>query len=122
MDGKLHHASLRVRYWKIVLTERRIKVSQATVLWRLVAEIWLGETAPLIPHSTRILQNVATAAQRALRRVRRHAVKERENCLQELKARLALRIPSQATDVDAAIKTIDRQLTEGCCFRRLPRS
>jgi hypothetical protein len=74
----MHHASLRVWYWKIVLTERHTKVPQATVLNRLVAEIWSGKTPPHRPRSTRILQNVSTAAQRALRRVRRHAVKERE--------------------------------------------
>jgi hypothetical protein len=76
---KLHHATLRVRYWKIVFTERRTRVSQATVLRRLVAEIWLGKTPPTIPRSTRILQNVATPAQSTLRRVRQHAVKERGN-------------------------------------------
>jgi hypothetical protein len=116
---KLHHASLRVRYWKIVLTERCTRVSQATVLRRLVAEIWLGKTAPTIPRSTRILKNVATAAQRALRRVRRNAVKEREMFLQELKARLALRMSSQYSNVDATIKTINRQLAEGRRFRRI---
>jgi hypothetical protein len=80
-----------------------------------------GKTAPTIPRSIRILKNDSTAAQRALHRVRRHAVKEREIFLQELKARLALRMSSQSTDVDAAIKTIDRQLAEGRRFRRIAR-
>jgi hypothetical protein len=46
-------------------------------------------------------------------------VKEREKFLQELKARLALRMLSQSTYVDSAIKTIDRQLAEGRRFRRI---
>jgi hypothetical protein len=115
---KLHHASLRVRYWKIVLTERPTRVSQATtVLRRLVAEIWLGKTAPTIPRSTRILK--MSLRQPNWRCAEYVAVKERGTFLQELKARLALRMSLQSTDVDAAIKTIDRQLAEGCRFCRI---
>jgi hypothetical protein len=74
---------------------------------------------PATPRSTKTLQNIGTAAQHALRRVRRNAVKEREIFLQELKQRLALCASSKNPDVKAAIKTIDRQLTEGRRFRRI---
>jgi hypothetical protein len=77
---------------------------------------------PRTPTSTRILQKISTAAQRALRRVRRHAAKEREAFLHELKARIALRMSSRATDTDAAIKNIERQLSDGRRFRLISRA
>jgi hypothetical protein len=94
----LHHTSLKVRYWKTALTARRTGVHQDTVLRNLAVEIWSNAPTPQTPVSIRILQKIGTAAQRALRRVRRHAVKERELFLNELKARLALRMSSRATD------------------------
>jgi hypothetical protein len=118
---KLHLASLKVRYWKTVLTERLTKVPQSTVLRNLAAELWPnGPPAP--PRSTCILKNVAAAAQKALRRVRRYTAKEREQFLNELKARLASRMSSTATDVDAAIRSIDRQLVDGKRFGRISRA
>jgi hypothetical protein len=77
---KLHLASLKVRYWKTVLTERLTKVPQSTVLRNLAAELW-PNAPPATPRSTRILKNVAAAAQKALHRVRRYAAKEREQFL-----------------------------------------
>jgi hypothetical protein len=63
---KLHHASLRVRYWKVVLTERHTRVSQATVLRRLVAEIWGGQNrannTTQHPHTEKCLHGRPTGA------------------------------------------------------------
>jgi endonuclease/exonuclease/phosphatase family metal-dependent hydrolase len=39
-SAKLHHASLKVGYWRTALTERRTKLSQTTVLRNLASEIW----------------------------------------------------------------------------------
>jgi hypothetical protein len=119
-SAKLHVASLKVRYWKTALTARRTRVQQTTVLRNLAAEIWLDKPQPTTPpSSTRILNNISTAAQQALRRIRRNAAKEREQFLTELKARLALRISSQTTDADVDIKNIERQLTNGRRFHRI---
>jgi hypothetical protein len=101
-----------------VLTERLIKVPRSTVLRNLAAEIWPND--PLVtPQSARILKNVASAAQKALRRVRRYAVKEREKFLNELKAHLAMHMSLANTDVDAAIRNIDRQLVDSRRFQRI---
>jgi hypothetical protein len=117
---KLHMASLKVRYWKTALTARRARVQQTTVLRNLAVEIWLDKAQPTTPASTRILINISTAAQRALRRIQRNTVQERELFLtEELKARLALRISSKTTDADVAITNIERQLTDSHRFRRI---
>jgi hypothetical protein len=116
---KLHLARLKVRYWRTALTERRTRVQQSTVLHNLAAEIWQDASPPPTPRSTKILKHIGAAAQKALRRVRRNAVAEREAFLTELKARLALRMSAKDADADAAIKTIDRQLTSGRQFRRI---
>jgi hypothetical protein len=97
-------------------------VRQATVLRNLAVEIWVDAPTPRTPTSTRIFQKINTAAQRALCRVRRHAAKERESLLHELKARIALRMSSRAKDTDAAIKNIERQLSDGRQFRRISRA
>jgi hypothetical protein len=54
-----------------------------------------------------------------MQNVRRNAAQEREKFLQELKERLALRISSKATDVNAVIRTIDCQLDNGRRFHRI---
>jgi hypothetical protein len=64
-SAQLHHASLKVRYWKTALTERRTKVTQATMLRSLAAELW-PDDPPKVPRCTKILKNVGAAAQRAL--------------------------------------------------------
>jgi hypothetical protein len=68
------------------------------------------------------IESVGTAAQHALRRIRKNAVKEREAFLMELKSRLAQRRATKDTDPVAAIKNIDRQLNETSRFRRIPRA
>jgi exonuclease III len=120
-SSKLHHASLKVRYWATVLTERNTKVPQTTVLHNLAAEIWKLDP-PATPRITKTLKNIGTAAKRALRRIQKNAVAEREAFLQEFKARLAQRMSSKDADVASAIKTIDRQLTSGRRFRRIARA
>jgi hypothetical protein len=97
-------------------------VNQDTVLWNLAVEIWTDNPTPTTPVSTRILQKIGTAAQRALRRVRRRAVKERELFLNELTTRLALRMSLRATDTDAAIENIERQPSDGRRFRWIGRA
>jgi hypothetical protein len=116
--SKLHHSSLKVRYWSTALTERRTKVPQTTVLHNLAAEIW-KTNPPAIPRSTKTLRNIGTAVRRALQRIPKNAVAKREDFLQELKARLALRMSAKDADVTSTIKTIDRQLTSGRRFRRI---
>jgi hypothetical protein len=120
-SSKLHHASLKVRYWSTVLTERQTKVPQTTVLHNLAAKIWKSDP-PATPRSTKTLKNIGTAAKRALCRIRKNAVAEREAFLQELKAPLALCMSSKDADVISAIKTIDRQLTSGRHFHRIARA
>jgi LPS O-antigen subunit length determinant protein (WzzB/FepE family) len=73
----------------------------------------------VIPRSTKTLKNIGTAAKRALRRIRKNAVAEREDFLQELNARLVLRMSVKDVDVTSAIKTIDQQLTSGRRFQRI---
>jgi hypothetical protein len=70
---KLHIASLKVRFWKTALTERLTRVQESAVLNNLSAEIWKN-TPPTIPTRTKILKSVGTAAQRALRRIRKNAL------------------------------------------------
>jgi hypothetical protein len=89
-----------------------------TVLHNLAAEIW-PTNPPAIPCSTKNLQKIGTAATRALRRIHKHAVAEREAFLQELKARRALHMSAKDADAISAIKTIDRQLTSGRRFHRI---
>jgi hypothetical protein len=115
---KLHLTSLKVGYWRTALTERRTRVQQSTVLRNLAAEIWQDADPPPTHRSTKILKHISAAAQKALRRVRRNAVAEREAFLTELKTRLALRMSAKDAAA-AAIKTIDRQLTSGRRFRRI---
>jgi hypothetical protein len=71
---KLHIASLKVRFWKTALTEQLTRVPQSAVLHNLSAEI-RPNTPPTIPTRTKILKSVGTAAQRALRRIRKNALK-----------------------------------------------
>jgi hypothetical protein len=118
---KLHIASLTVRCWKTALMERLTKVPQSAVLHNLSAEIWKS-TPPTIPTRTKILKSVGTAAQRALRHIRKNAVKEREAFLTELKSRLAQRMATKDTDPVAAIQNIDRQLQDTRRFRRIARA
>jgi hypothetical protein len=91
------------------------------VLRNLAAEIW-PNNPPVTPRSTRILNNVASAAKKALRLVRHYAAKERAKFLNELKARLASQMSPATTDVDAAIQNMDRQLVDGRRFRRISRA
>jgi hypothetical protein len=116
---KLHLTSLKVKFWRTALTERLTKVPQSAVLRNLAAEIWKTAPPPRVPKQIRILKSVGTAAQRALRRIRRDAAKEHELFLNELKSRLAQRMLSKDTDVDAAIKNIDRQLKDAEIFQRI---
>jgi hypothetical protein len=118
---KLHLASLKVRYWRTALMERRTGVHQMTVLHDLAAEIW-QDAPPSTPRSTKISKHIGATAQKTLRQVRRNAVAEREAFLTELKARLALRMSAKDTDAAAVIKTIDRQLTSGRRLRRIARA
>jgi hypothetical protein len=112
-------ASLKVCSWKTALTARRTRVQQTTVLRNLAAEIWPDKPQPTTPSITRILNNISTAAQQALRWIWHNAAKERGQSLTELKARLALRISSKTTDADVAIKNIERQLTDARRFRQI---
>jgi hypothetical protein len=102
-------------------SERWTKVTQAMVLRNLAAELW-PDDRPKIPRSTKILKNVGSAAQQALRHIHKNAVAEREKFLNELKAQLALRMSSKDADTAAAIKTIDRQLTSSSRFCRIARA
>jgi hypothetical protein len=103
------------------LTERLTRVPQSAVLQTLLAEIW-PYIPPSIPTRTKILKSVGTAAQRALRRIRKNALKEREAFLTELKSRLAQRMATKNTDPAAAIQNIDRQLRDTSRFRRIARA
>jgi hypothetical protein len=119
-SAKLHIASLKVRYWQVALTARLTQVPQDDVLNTLAKQIWASP--PRIPFLLRSLRSVATAARRALRRIRRDAYEERKTFLEELKARIALRLSPKDTDQETALKSINRQLKDANMFQRIRRS
>jgi hypothetical protein len=118
---KLHLASLKVRYWQVALTARLTQVLQDQVLEKLASsQIWASP--PRIPFLLRSLRSVATAARRALHQIRRDAYEERKTFLEELKARIALRLSPKDTDQETALKSINRQLKDAKMFQRIRRS
>jgi uncharacterized protein YecE (DUF72 family) len=108
---------MKVRYWQVALTERLTGVSQRTILAEIGPKIW--KTVPATPQLLRSLRSIGNAAKRALRRIRRDAYKERKTFLEELKARIALRVSPKDTDVDVALKSINRQLADTKMFTRI---
>jgi hypothetical protein len=87
---KLHQASRRVRFWKTVLTERATGVCMASATYAIGQEIWPNQI-PQIPHCTDIIRKALRAYEKQLNGIRRSAKAERENFLNELRARIALR-------------------------------
>jgi hypothetical protein len=118
---KLHLASLKVHYWKTALTQRLTGVSQAIVLSEISPKLWETNPPP-IPSQLRALKNVGPAAQRSLCRIRKKALEERYDFLQELKTRIALRLSPKDTKAAAALKLIDRHLVDRAMFSRIGRS
>jgi hypothetical protein len=115
---KLHHASKKVRFWKTTLTQRRTGVSQAAVLQELGTTIW-GADVPKIPHHEKSLVSVGRAAKKAIARIRKHAKAEQTKFLRAHRERLALRVTPKDTDVEDAIKTIDKQLDNTHMYGRI---
>jgi hypothetical protein len=117
---KLHLASMEVRYWQVALTERLTGVSQRTILAEIGPKIW--KTVPPTPQLLRSLRSIGNAAKQALRRIRRDAYEERKAFLEELKARVVLRLSPNDTDADVALQSINRQLADTKIFARIRRS
>jgi hypothetical protein len=115
---KLHKASKKVRFWKTALTQRRTGISQAAILHELGTTIW-GDDIPKIPHHEKSLINVGRAAEKALSRIRKNAKAERTQFLHAHRERLALRVTPKDTQVEDAIKTIDKQLADNRMFGRI---
>jgi hypothetical protein len=107
-----------VRFWKTALTQRRTGVSQAAVLQELGTTIW-DDDVPKIPHHEKSLVGVGRAAEKALTRIRKHAKVERTEFLRAHRERLALRMTPKDTDVEDAIKTIDKQLEDTRRYGRI---
>jgi hypothetical protein len=114
---KLHLASMKVRYWQVALTERLTGVSQQTILDDIGPKIW--KTVPSTPQLLRSLRSIGNAAKRALRRIRRNAYEKRKSFLEELKARIALRLSPKDTDADVALQSMNCQLADTKMFSRI---
>jgi hypothetical protein len=65
------------------------------------------------------LVSVGRAAEKALARIRKHAKVERTKFLRAHRERLALRVTTKDTDVEDAIKTIDKQLDDTRMYGRI---
>jgi hypothetical protein len=116
----LHIATLKVRYWQVALTESLTDVAQDEILAKLGPKIW--KNIPSTPLLLRTLRSVGKAARRALRRIRRDAYEERKAFLEELKARIALRVSPTGTEEAVALKSINRQLNDAKMFSHIRRS
>ena len=101
----LHHASITLRYWKIVESEN----SNKTVY--IEAKEKIRETLPslplTIPNITSVRKNIK-ASRKKLRLIRVDAVKHRQAFLHELKERIALRKTSSLLSSEKSIIIIDK--------------
>jgi hypothetical protein len=118
VDQTLHHASKKGRFWKKALTQRRTGVSQAAVLQELGTPIW-GDDVPKIPHHEKSLVSIGRATEKALARIRKNAKVERATFLRAHREHLALRVTPKDTDIEDAIKTIDKQLKDMRMYGRI---
>jgi hypothetical protein len=115
----LHLASLKLRYWKTVLSSRRSDYD-ATCELDLICET-TGPMPP-IPPDTKILLTCIRLAHAHLRIKRRNAVAARQAFLQELKERIATRKTSNSLPLHQALQIIDKQLESTQRFRRIQRA
>ena len=113
----LHMASLRVRFWQTILSERATGVSMTPATYAIGQEIWPNQL-PQIPHCTKIIQKALKAYKRQLTTIRRRAMAKREGCLQELRARIAMR-KITTNDQDKAIVSIEKQLRNTKNFKAI---
>jgi hypothetical protein len=121
-SSKLHIASRKVRYWKMMLTQRFTGTTQDRVLAELAKEVWPGETPPPAPSNNYVIRKVSRAAEKSLTRVRRDSKQERETFLQELREKLAMRVAPTGTNTAVAVNSIDRQLNDTKIFSRIAKA
>ena len=73
---------------------------------------------PQIPHCTSIIRNALAAAKKQLKSIRRQAKIKREEFLQALRARLAMR-KGPSIDSDKAISNVEKQLRTTYNFKAI---
>ena len=103
---KLHHASLKVRFWKTLETGNIIQQNQQASL------IEIRNLLPTLPSeapSMDTIQENIKISTRNLRKVRANAVNPRKEFLQELKERIATRKTQTTISTEKAIKIIENQ-------------
>ena len=107
---KLHHASLRVRLWNIVKTEKLNKIDNT------IARATIRETLPTLPEvllSMNCIKAHINQSKTQLRNIRINTHNERREFLNKLKERIATRQQATVGDPIKALKIINRQLQDG---------
>jgi hypothetical protein len=113
---KLHHASLRVRYWKTHLS---------SLCNRVVTPMHIDDFTKILgpmpagPHTKADATKYLSIATQQLRKARKGAVAQRAAFLEELKTRIASRKTPTTLEPAAALKMIDRQLRTTSSYRRI---
>ena len=110
----LHHASLRVRYWKTYLSDQCHRIDTLDTVAATLSAI---DPLPVGPHTPSQARKHLSQAKQALRTARKHAVAARAAFLSDLKLRIASRKTSTTLAPDAALKMIERQLHSASGFR-----
>jgi hypothetical protein len=113
---KLHHASLRVRYWKTHLSNLCNKLELPTDISSIPELIG---PMPSGPHTKADATRHLSRATQQLRQARKGAVANRAAFLDELKTRIASRKTSTTLEPAAAIRMIDRQQRTTSSYRRI---
>jgi hypothetical protein len=108
---KLHKASSKVRFWKTALTQHNTGVQQDDVLKEI--------GAINIPSNTNVLINAGRAPAKAFTRIRKTAKKARQAEALAHRETIAQRISPKDTDVDVAVRSLERRQADNRMYRRI---